>query len=207
MPTFAVQHWSGDTAACAPEQGLLVLAVEAPDTPDRVQARQLVRAALTQVLGAHLGCAPAEICLVSVPGRPLRLDRDGVDVGLSVSHEPGLSLVAIHFGGPVGVDLLRVPPEPEWRAEVPLLARDYLGPVAARALAALPLGDQVAGFAAQWTALEAGLKLWERGLEEWSPAVQRCLAACRCLPLQLPSGFVGSLAIPATQGGGVQFRQ
>jgi 4'-phosphopantetheinyl transferase len=189
------------------QEDLLVLALETPHTSNRRQARQLVRAALAEVLGAHLGCAPADIRLISVPGQPLRLERDGVNVGLSVSHEPGLSLAAIHFGGPVGVDLLRVPVEPEWRGEMLLLARDYLGPAAARALAALPLCDQVAGFAMQWTALEAGLKLWGRGLEEWSPAVQQRLAACRCLPLQLPAGFVGSLALPAAQGGGVQFRQ
>jgi 4'-phosphopantetheinyl transferase len=207
MPTLAVQRWSGDAAACVPEQGLLVLAVDAPDTPNRVQARQLVRAALAEVLGAHLGCRPAEIRLVSVPGQPLRLDRQGVNIGLSVSHEPGLSLAAIHFGGPVGVDLLRLPPEPEWRDAVLLLAQDYLGPAVAGALVALPAGERVAYFAACWAGFEAGLKLSGRGLEEWSPAVQSRLAGCCCRPLLLPAGFVGSLAVPAAQGGGAQFRQ
>lgn len=189
------------------QEDLLVLALETPHTTNRGQARQRVRAVLAEVLGARLGCAPAEIRLLSVPGRPLLLDRDGVDIGLSVSHEPGLSLAAIHFGGPVGVDLLRVPQAPAWRDEIPLLARDYLGPAVARELAVLPPGERVGHFAACWAALEAGLKLLGRGLEEWHPAVQRALAACCCRPLLLPAGFVGSLALPAAQGGGVQFRQ
>lgn len=207
MLSLVVQRWPACGVAVRPQLGLLVLALETPLTPNRGRARQLVRVALAEVLGAHLGCGAGGIRFVSVAGQALRLDRNGVNIGLSVSHEPGLSLAAIHFGGPVGVDLLQVPRVPEWQDEVPLLARDYLGPDVAQALAALPACERVACFATHWTALEASLKLLGLGLEEWSPSRQRSRAVCHCMPLQLPAGFVGSLAVPAAQGGGTQFRQ
>jgi 4'-phosphopantetheinyl transferase len=207
MQTLVVQHWPACGAAVTPQQDLLVLALETPLTPHRGQARELVRAALAEVLGAHLGCGAGGIRLVSVAGRALRLDLKGGNIGLSVSHEPGLSLAAIHFGGPVGVDLMQVPREAQWQDEVPLLARDYLGPDVVRDLAILPVDERMACFARNWTALEASLKLSGLGLEEWSAVRQRSRMASHCMPLQLPSGFVGSLALPAAQGDGAQFRQ
>jgi 4'-phosphopantetheinyl transferase len=207
MQTLVVQHWPACGAAVTPQQDLLVLALETPLTPNRGRARQLVRAALAEVLGAHLGCGAGGIRFVSVAGQALRLDRNRGNIGLSVSHEPGFSLAAIHFGGPVGVDLLQVPREAQWQDEVPLLARDYLGPDVARELAVLPVDERMACFARHWTALEASLKLSGLGLEEWSASRQRSRAVCHCMPLQLPAGFVGSLAVPVAQGGGAQFRQ
>lgn len=187
-----------DIAQPLPE--LLVLAIATPAGQDRTTARQLVRARLQSVLAAHLACPAAQVELLSSPGSGLRLAAPKHRIGLSISHESGLSLAAIHLAGQVGIDLLAVPATPAWQAEISTLAADYLGPDCARHLATLPPAQQVAAFARAWTAHEACLKLHGEGLREWNEeemgtAGQK--ARCRIRPLALPAGYVGSVAIPA----------
>lgn len=187
-----------DIAQPLPE--LLVLAIDTPAGQDRTTARQLVRARLRSVLAAHLACPAAQVELLSSPGSGLRLAAPKHRIGLSVSHESGLSLAAIHLAGQVGIDLLAVPAKPAWQAEIPTLAADYLGPDCARHLASLPPAQQVAAFARAWTAHEACLKLHGEGLREWNEAEMGTAgqkARCRIRPLALPAGYVGSVAIPA----------
>lgn len=187
-----------DIAQPLPE--LLVLAIDTPTGQDRTTARQLVRARLQSVLAAHLACPAAQVELLSSPGRGLRLAAPKHRIGLSVSHESGLSLVAIHLAGPVGIDLLAVPGVPAWQAEIPTLAADYLGPDCARHLATLPPAQQVAAFARAWTAHEACLKLHGEGLREWNNGEMGTAGQktrCQIRPLALSAGYVGNVAIPA----------
>jgi 4'-phosphopantetheinyl transferase len=167
-------------------QDLLIVAVDTPDTPIRDAARQLVRAALRDILG--------DVELISLPGQPIRLARPGNAVGISISHETGQSLLAIHRSGPVGIDLLRIGGAHDWQPEIPLLARNYLGPKSARRIAGLSSTAQVAGFAQAWTAHEARLKCLGLVLEEWSPALEVELSCCCVQQLALPAGLVGSVA-------------
>ncbi|NTV10021.1 MAG: 4'-phosphopantetheinyl transferase superfamily protein [Zoogloea sp.] len=201
MPPLAVHRWPAAGAPIAPQHGLLIIAVDTQHSTQREEARRLVRAALAELLGAHLGCPAAAVRLVSHPGQPLRLDRPDTRIGLSVSHEPGLSLAVAHLAGPVGIDLLQVPRDPGWLAEIPLLARDYLGPEIAAQIAALPADERAFRFAREWTALEAGLKCLGSGLDEWSPALQQRLAGCRRHRLQLPGDHVGAVAVPSDDTG------
>lgn len=101
--------------------GLLVIAVRTPDTPHRDPARQLVRQALGKTLGEMLAVDDRSLSLLSQPGRGIRLAAPWQDVGISVSHEPELSLAAIHRAGPVGIDLLRLGPP---LLDIDQLARD-----------------------------------------------------------------------------------
>ena len=103
----AVQRWPASFDA---EQELLIVAVDTPNTPIRQTARQQVRDVLREILG--------EIELISEPGQPLRISGQQRTFGISVSHENGLSLLAICRSGQVGIDLLQVPENTSWQAEI-----------------------------------------------------------------------------------------
>lgn len=166
-----------------------VLALQLPPTLPRPQARQALREALLEALAQQLGLAADELQLETVPGLAPRLI--GHEIGISFSHEAGLSLAAVNLLGPVGVDLLLdAPAPPDWQAVV----RDYLGPQAL-------VGMREQDFGPAWAAHEARLKFHGRALSEWqaSMAETAWFAACQCHALRLPQGWVGSLALPAGQ--------
>ncbi|MCV2362595.1 4-phosphopantetheinyl transferase [Paucibacter sp. DJ1R-11] len=181
---FSVCLWP----ACkpAPDQRVFVLALGGAAS-NRPEARTAARLAARQALAAQLGQPLDAVQLHAPPGQPPQvLGRP--DIGLSFSHEAGLSLVAVNLDGPVGVDVACAEAPPDWAA----VARDYLGPQA------VALG--AAGFAPAWVALEAQLKCCGQALTEWLPERDALLsAACRSRGLQLPSawpGFVAALAVP-----------
>jgi len=166
-----------------------VLALALPPTLPRPQARLALRQALLEALAQQLGASIEELQLETVPGLAPRLI--GHAIGISFSHEAGLSLAAVNLLGPVGVDLLLdAPAPPDWQA----VARDYLGPQA-------QAGMRAQDFGLAWTAHEARLKFHRRALSEWQPCMAEptWLATCQCHALRLPQGWVGSLALPAGQ--------
>lgn len=170
-------------------QALTVIAVATPETTLRDAGRELIRKALRAVLGGHLGCPPEAVPLRSAPGQAP--DLAGLGIGLSVSHEAGLSLAAIHRRGAVGIDLMRVETLPDWEQ----LARDYLGCDARRRIAAAPEPQRPQAFGREWTRAEAGLKCLGLGLTEWSPGLDRRLRRCATAELALPAGLAGALAV------------
>lgn len=196
-PPLRVCRWPEDGAWPVVAENLLIAAVNSEKTPNRAAARRLVRHAIADILALHLSCPPADIRLISTPGQALRLDLAGTAIGLSVSHAPGLSLLAIYLTGPVGIDLMPSVSTPDWLKEIPRVAQDYLGPQVAAQLAALPLDEQATSFAAAWTRLEASLKCRGIGLDEWRTAPQDDLRRCPSFSLRLPAGLIGSLALPA----------
>ena len=171
---------------------LLVISVATPDSTLRDVARAQVRGALREVLGLQLGCAPGSIVLKSTPGQALHVEQpsDGQNIGLSVSHEAGLSVAAVRRSGSVGVDIMRIAPAFDWQA----VARDYLGPQAVQRIASPPESDQPQAFAREWTCLEAGLKCLGIGLQEWNPSLAQQLESSRLMALDLPSGLCGAVA-------------
>jgi 4'-phosphopantetheinyl transferase len=180
-------------SAPADTPGLHLRCLKTPETPLRESARRIVRNALRETLASLLPAAGESLALISVPGQPIRLAPPWADVGLSVSHEPGLSLFAINLDGPVGVDLLRVAAMP---ADIEAVAHDYLGPDTARALDLLPAGQRRHAFAVTWTRLEACLKCLALELREWTPELAERLVPCRVANLVMPAGWVGAVAVP-----------
>jgi len=174
----------------AADQRVFVLALlgSSSSRPEaRAVARLAARLAASQALATLLGQPFGAVQLHAPPGQPPEvLGRP--DIGLSFSHEAGISLVAVNLDGPIGVDVVQASAPDDWQA----VARDYLGPQA------LALG--AAGFAPAWAALEARLKCCGLDLHEWSAErEQRLLAACLSLPLALPCAadpWVGALAWP-----------
>ena len=171
---------------------LLVISVLTPDNTLRDAARAQLRDALREVLSLQLGCTPESIVLMSIPGQALRVEQPGhgQNIGLSASHEAGLSVAALRRSGPVGVDIMRIAPAFDWQP----VTRDYLGPQALHRIACHPEPDQQQAFAREWTRLEAGLKCLGIGLQEWNPALAQRLESCRLRALELPAGLCGAVA-------------
>lgn len=192
--TLAVHPWPASRALLAAASGasveLLVISVVTLESTLRDTARAQLRGALREVLSLQLERAPEAVSLISAPGQALRLDGPGQCIGLSASHEAGLSVAAMRRHGPVGIDIMRIAPAFDWQA----VARDYLGPQALHRVASQPGHEQPQAFAAEWTRLEAGLKCLGIGLQEWSPALARRLASCRLMELDLPAGLCGAVA-------------
>lgn len=177
-------------------RALTVIRIAAPETTIRSVARAHIRVALCDTLGSLLDRPAASIPFLSQPGLPLVLDLPDTRIGLSLSHAEGLSVAALHRGGPVGVDVMRVSPDvlPDWAA----VARDYLGPPTCDQLAAVAPAQRAWAFAQAWTCWEAGLKCLGLALTEWTPGLAQRLALCRITPLDLPAPYCGALATRQT---------
>lgn len=166
---------------------------------ERDTARRAIRQALRAALAALLGADPATIDFPAAPGAaPYALVRDAASprnaarrIALAISHDEALSVAAISQEGAIGIDVMRIADIPDWEA----LARDYLGPDAAHALAALDASARPAALARGWSEREARLKCVGLGLGEWCADEAAALARCTCLPLALPDGYVGYLAV------------
>jgi 4'-phosphopantetheinyl transferase len=197
--TLPVLPWSGphriSSAVLQADAAPLVLAIETPETSIRDAARALARAALREAFGVLLGRSPETVPLLARPGYPIVLDIPGLHAGISVSHEPGLTIAAIRLGGAVGVDLMRVDTRPDWLPDWEALACDYLGPHVAERIARRVPADRARSFAREWTRLEASLKCLAMPLQEWCPALERKLTCCCLFDLDVPEGFIGSLAV------------
>ncbi|MFZ4874553.1 4'-phosphopantetheinyl transferase family protein [Janthinobacterium sp. Mn2066] len=168
--------WSAD--------GVLVIAIAAP--PSRVEARARVRQAVREAAAQWLSMDVDAISVQAVPGQAPNLLLAGDTVGLSFSHEEGLSLAAIHLHGKIGLDLMRVASIPDWE----IVARDYLGPQVSQALAACSAMARPLALAQAWTAREASLKYAGLPLAEWDGVAIDC--RLQALPVALP--YVASLA-------------
>ena len=172
-----------------------VVAVGVAGQDERGAARAAIRAALRAALAQWSGAGPDAVALHAEPGvAPYAIiDKAGAArrAWLAISHDGALSVAAIRFAGPVGIDLMQVSPVPDWET----VARDYLGPVSAAALAALPAAERDAAFARSWAERESRIKCLGWQLDEWRAADEPALHACACLPLDLPAGYAGALAL------------
>jgi 4'-phosphopantetheinyl transferase len=165
---------------------------------DRELARRAIRLAILAELGQSSRLPPERIALHAEPGEaPWALfDTPAGErrAWLAISHDGELSVAAIRLRGAVGIDVSRIEDPatfPDWEA----VARDYLGPQLAAALALLPARARMAAFARAWSEREARLKCLGRQLTEWRPQDEDAVNAYRCLPLALPEGYAGALAL------------
>jgi 4'-phosphopantetheinyl transferase len=163
----------------------------------RDQARVAIRQALLAELGLLTGLPPGQIVLHAAPGEAPWAQLDAPEgrrcAWLAISHDGELSVAAISLHGAVGIDVTRIVDIPDWQP----VARDYLGPAVAAALAALEPPARAAAFARAWSEREARLKCLGWPLAEWNAEAEGVLQGCRCTPLALPDGYVGALALPS----------
>lgn len=193
MMPLPVGRWPAPARTLEAASGLWLAALATTPSAQRTSARQALRAALSMLLTDAFNVAPALIHLQDAPGTPLRLAPPLDGIGLSFSHEIGLSVLAVHRDGPVGVDLIALANVPQDAGERQRLACDYLSPADHPACRDGAPDGGVARFAAAWTAREAALKCRGRGLAEWPTAADAAIGL-DITPLVLPAGYVGSLA-------------
>jgi 4'-phosphopantetheinyl transferase len=175
--------WAGD--------GVLVIGIVPP--PSRMEARTRLRQAVREAAAQWLKVDIESIAVESTPGDPPRLLLAGRAAGLSLTHDEGISLAAIHLHGTIGIDVMRVQDVADWAN----LARDYLGPQVAEELAACPDAQRPLRLAQAWTAREAALKCVGLPLMEWNEMSLNC----NVQHIALQDGFVAMLATPKTETG------
>ena len=194
MVSLAVRWWVDGVFVDAPSSAP-VQVVGVRGQPDRAAARRTIRAALVAALAQATGLPSERIALCGAPGEAPYALLDGARrLSLAISHDGDLSVAALRLdGGAVGVDVMQVTEMPDWEA----VARDYLGPACAAALAQVPTSARAAAFARAWSEREARLKCRGLPLGEWRAEDASLESTCPCLPLALPDGYAGSLAQPA----------
>jgi 4'-phosphopantetheinyl transferase len=192
-PRFPVFEWPNDAGILRHENGLLVIALRTSLIMTRTEARKQVRQVIKEALALLLNCAVAEVDLFSQAGQPIKLLNSHQNIGLSISHEVGLSMVAINMQGPVGIDLMMIDSIPD-ESELPTLAVEYLGESVAQAILRQPIEGQKETFAIAWTAFEASLKAKGEALIEWSAERDKKLRNLHIDRLALADGYVGSVA-------------
>jgi 4'-phosphopantetheinyl transferase len=161
--------------------------------PDRATARRTIRTALVVALAQATGLPSERIALCGGPGEAPYALLDGARrLSVSISHDGDLSVAAVRpDGGAVGIDMMQVADIPDWEA----VARDYLGPACAAALARVPASARATAFAHAWSEREARLKCGGLPLGEWRTEDASLVSTCSCLSLALPDGYVGSIAL------------
>jgi 4'-phosphopantetheinyl transferase len=186
-----VRWWDGAGFADMPAVDGPVHVVGVRGQPDRATARRTIRAALLAALAEVSGSPPSRIQQFGAPGEAPYALLAGHRIALSISHDGDLSVAALRLdGGAVGIDVMQVTDIPDWQA----VARDYLGPACADALARMPEAARAAAFTRAWSGREATLKCRGLALVEWGACDEALLSACSCLSLVLPDGYVGSVA-------------
>ena len=189
---MVIYSWPESAASIPINQSLIVIGVFTPPTILRAQARKLVRIAIKQVLAAKLACPVTEIKLSTQAGQGLKLLQPKQMIGLSVSHESGLSLIAINMNGKVGVDLINIITIPNIN-EIDALANDYLGVKTAQHLFNLQPEQQSMAFAIAWTEFEAHLKYQEKNLSEYDSANILQTSNVIARQLTMPEGYIGTV--------------
>jgi 4'-phosphopantetheinyl transferase len=127
--------------------------------PDVGRTCAIARGTLRWLLGAEIGCRPEEVAIVyNEFGKPELCG--GAGPLFNVSHSEGRIAIALGFGAPVGIDIERVRPGPEW----PDLSRRYFAPREAEYIESLNPEQRNQAFFEIWTRKEAYVKAQGRGL-------------------------------------------
>jgi len=178
------------------------------DRMTRDQQRLAARRVLRQVLAAHLKVALDAIVMARQPGLAPQWHVRSTEnvtgaamgpVGVSLSHEEGISLIALRPEAELGVDLFDLfnPSRVQAWPDTLDVATLYLGPEATRRCAdAAGLGDtQLARqFGVEWTRHEAAIKCLGHALREWHPALAAQAESCVIQSLALPEPWLGAAA-------------
>ena len=175
-------------------RALVAISVAVPHTTIRRSAREQIRAALRETLGALLHRPAASISLISRPGRPLWVDLPDRSIGLSVSYAAISVVAAIHLRGAIGVDVMPVEHGADWMSDWEFVVQNYPGTRTYGRIAGLAPQHQARAFAQAWTRFEACLKCLGLELTEWHPALERGLASCCVRGLVFSENMTGSIA-------------
>jgi 4'-phosphopantetheinyl transferase len=191
--SLVVLDWPLDANKLSIEHDLIVIGLKTAENVLRAEARLSIRIAIQEALAFILSCPASEIQLDSQAGQALKLLDANSHIGLSVSHEPELSIAAINMNGNVGVDLMAIRSIPE-EPELHTIALEFLGVEIVNSILLQPIHAQKIAFAKAWTSLEASLKLKGEALIEWGVGRDEKLINSHLKSLVLGDGYVGTIA-------------
>ena len=180
---------------------------------DRHRWRYIASHAALRLLIERYTTIPAhEVVIVAEPtGRPV-LGHPASGPHFNLSHSGAVAIVAISFAAPVGVDVEKVRPVPDFAD----LAHRYFAVREVERLLALPQKRRLDGFFATWTRKEAFVKALGLGLSypldafdtgppDRSPSLTRANGVAytdwTLSELRPASGVIGALAIGLPQIG------
>ena len=170
---------------------------------ERELARLQARAALHGCLLRELACPEAALHISNQRNQAPQLWLHGLRLErpfCSLSHAPGLALLAWHDAGPVGVDIQAVSDQTP-RHELEAVAQLFLAPNTAQTLEGLAQDALFfKKFSRAWAAQEAKLKCAGLGLVEWSEALEVSMAGMHCRSVTLADGHAGAVAWRADSG-------
>ncbi|MEB0259672.1 MULTISPECIES: hypothetical protein [unclassified Undibacterium] len=203
-PKLAVYSWPDllpEAVEAFHQHKSVVISVVTEITTLRDQARLQIRHALRDLFSQAFSIPQEQVRIVGSAGQALSICINSSDtdkyaheqeiaLGVSISHEPGLSIAAISFQKNIGIDLMRVDLSLDWRDVTQL----YLGDEVYKKIAGQTVQHQLLMFAQEWTMQEARLKSQGLALSEWHPDLAARLKKCRTILLDLPSGYVGAIA-------------
>ena len=171
---------------------VFIISIRTIESNDRRLARRQIRAALEEAIGVLMGSDSVQFNLIAIPGQPPCLSQSSI--GLSLSHESGLSVAAIHLRGAVGIDIVRrdivAAAEGDWHR----LAHDYLGQAASERIEQSSPEQRLDCFSREWTAREARLKCSGSTLVEWRYKPDP-LTHGTALRIDLPQPYVGTVVV------------
>ncbi len=218
-------HVAGSHLPAAPGLGevrlwTVRLDVEPADMPQRLSDDELERAgrllraedrrrfvcgrlALRRVLGAWLAVDPARLVFsYGEQGRP-ELASPSAGISFNVSHSGDIGLCAAGRGMKVGVDLEQL----DRRTDFETLMRSFFTPAEAASVESLSPRDRWHRFLGLWTAKEALLKAWGRGLSGGADAFELDMVDTELRLVSVPDGLdlrewqvVGGMVTPRAVG-------
>lgn len=170
----------------------------------------VARGRLRQLLGALVGCPPADVRFAVADGGKPALAHPGGRLCFNVAHSNDLMLCAITLDHEVGVDVEHVRPDVDREA----IARRFFARDEVRALEAAPHGLARDAFFACWTRKEAVVKATGEGLarplDSFAVSVDPARGAMlwcdaglgrpeewSVLPVPLPPAYQGTVAVRA----------
>ena len=174
---------------------LFVFGIDTDIEMHRNEVRKKVRNISRVIIGGILDCNLDEIELLVMPGQPVRLSNGHDSVGLSISHEIGMSLLAVNLRGAVGVDLILLDEDFDLASDYALVSIDYLGMEKFNFIENQPDEHKNLLFSCAWTEMEAALKCQELNLCEWNESLAAAKEKCLNIKLDLHCGMVGSVSI------------
>jgi 4'-phosphopantetheinyl transferase len=175
------------------EDGNYDLALPAADRQRAAEIRSLpqraaflaARKALRELLGARLGCPPAEAPIISGPDGKPRLASGNIE--FSLSRRGRWCAVALSADAPVGIDVEPVRPLPGMEE----IVAEFFPPVARAAFASAAPEQRQIVFFRWWTRIEAAVKASGRGLD----SSISCFDGVVCQTCEIVPGLAVAVAV------------
>lgn len=161
------------------QNDLVVISVDIAQAHNRDDARALIRQAIISVIAAAWDLTANEIHLHTEKGQApylvVGMTSERI-VYLSIAHEAKYALATICSGNRVGIDVVNIADEFEWK-DTALL---FLGEAVLQYISAKPVNQQFRTFLQAWARHEAQLKCIGQGMQEWSEELEQQLSSVPC---------------------------